>query len=122
MSSNFRAWHVMPDMQGPEGELHSHDYRIEVVVSRPELDEPGMVVDIDVLNDALKRTIARVEDQNLEVIQEGAQAVTVEIFARWAHRGLGARLPNHDATVSVRIWESPVAFGGYSGSLAVSSS
>ena len=28
----MRALHVMPDVEGPEGELHTHDYRIEVVV------------------------------------------------------------------------------------------
>ena len=29
-----RALHVMPGVEGPEGALHAHDYRIEVVVER----------------------------------------------------------------------------------------
>ena len=36
-----RPFHVMPGMEGPEGELHSHDYRIEVVVERATLDDRG---------------------------------------------------------------------------------
>ena len=40
-----RAFHVMPDMPPPEGERHSHDYRLTLVVSREELDDKGMVVE-----------------------------------------------------------------------------
>ena len=45
----MRALHVMPDVEGPEGELHTHDYRIEVVVECERLDDRGMVCDLDVL-------------------------------------------------------------------------
>jgi 6-pyruvoyl-tetrahydropterin synthase len=30
----FPAQHVMPGMEGPEGQLHEHDYRLEVLVER----------------------------------------------------------------------------------------
>ena len=48
-----RAFHVMPGMPLPEGERHSHDYRLDVVVRRDDLDERGMVVDLDLLDRAL---------------------------------------------------------------------
>ena len=115
-NESVTAWHVMPGMEGPEGELHSHDYRIDVVVARQELDEQGMVCDLDVLRAALGDATARVRDQNLEIIQpDGAEAVTVEIFARWLHDQLHAALrgSSDDATLSVRVWETPEAFGGY---------
>jgi 6-pyruvoyltetrahydropterin/6-carboxytetrahydropterin synthase len=81
-----RALHVMPGVEGPEGELHAHDYRIDVVVERNELDDRGMVCDLDVLNDALGAAADRVRDVDLEVIRPPeAEAVTVEVFARWAH-------------------------------------
>jgi hypothetical protein len=50
-----RAFHVMPGVPGPEGKLHAHDYRVEVVVERPKLDNRAMVCDLDVLNAALTR-------------------------------------------------------------------
>ena len=110
---SFEAWHVMPHMEGPEGELHPHDYRFDVVVSRAELDDRGMVCDLDVLDAALDKVVGVVDGQNLEVIQPpDAEAVTVEVLARWAHGELAAQLAI-DADVSVRAWESPVAFGGY---------
>jgi 6-pyruvoyltetrahydropterin/6-carboxytetrahydropterin synthase len=108
------AWHVMPGMEGPEGQLHSHDYRIDVVVTRHELDDQGMVCDLDVLRAALGRATGQVRDHNLEIIQpEDADAVTVEIFARWIHDQLRAALGGKPGTLQVRVWETPDAFGGY---------
>ena len=114
-----RAFHVMPGMPPPEGERHSHDYRLDVVVRRDDLDGRGMVVDLDLLDRALRDAAAQVEGADLERIQPaGAEAVTVEVFARWLHDRLAAALGAlPGATLAVRVWESPVAFGGYTSSL-----
>ena len=112
-----RAFHVMPGMPPPEGERHSHDYRLDVVVRRDDLDGRGMVVDLELLDRALQETAARVDGTDLETVVP-AEAVTVEVFARWVHEQLAAalgRLPG--ATLSVRVWESPVAFGGFTSAL-----
>jgi 6-pyruvoyltetrahydropterin/6-carboxytetrahydropterin synthase len=123
LRESFRAWHLMPDTEGPEGELHSHDYGLEVVITRSELDDKGMVCDLDVVDEALRATVGKVADKNLEVIQPpDAYAVTVEVLARWAHSDLAGELPNDPAqTLHVRVWESPVAFGGYSAPLSIPS-
>jgi 6-pyruvoyltetrahydropterin/6-carboxytetrahydropterin synthase len=110
-----RAYHVMPGMPPPEGERHSHDYRLEVVVRRDDLDERGMVVDLDLLDQALRGAAAQVDGVDLEAIQPAdAEAVTVEVFARWLHGELAGalgRLPG--GTLAVRVWENDTAFGGY---------
>ncbi len=111
-----RAFHVMPGMAGPEGQRHDHDYRIEVVARRRDLDERAMVCDLDLLEGALAELTARIKDRDLEdVIQPpGGQPVTVEVFARWAHDTLADVVRKAGAeTLAVRVWESPVAFGGY---------
>jgi 6-pyruvoyltetrahydropterin/6-carboxytetrahydropterin synthase len=107
--------HVMPGAPEPEGSLHAHDYRIEVVVERAQLDERAMVCDLDMLDAALHALADDVRDADLEHIRpDGAEAVTVEVFARWAHGRLAepVRLAGGEA-LTVRVWESPVAFGGY---------
>src|SRR6201987_4959979 len=89
LSRSVRAFHVMPGMPGPEGELHDHDYRIEIVVDRAQLDDQGMVCDLDVLEAALTELTSRVDGRNLEEIRPAeAKAVTVEVFARWVHYSL----------------------------------
>ena len=117
LSRNVRALHVMPGLPGPEGQLHDHDYRIEIVVSRDQLDDRAMVCDLDVLEEALTGLTKRIEGRNLEEIRPAdAEAVTVEVFARWVHDTLsGALATAGGATLAVRIWETPVAFGGYRG-------
>jgi 6-pyruvoyltetrahydropterin/6-carboxytetrahydropterin synthase len=114
-----RAFHVMPGLPPPEGERHSHDYRLDVVVRRDDLDERGMVVDLDLLEQALRDAASQVDGADLEQIRPAeAEAVTVEVFARWVHGELATalgRLPG--VTLSVRVWESEAAFGGYTAPL-----
>ena len=112
---HVRAFHVMPGMPPPEGERHSHDYRLEVVVRRDDLDERGMVLDLDLLDQALRGAAGQVDGVDLETIQPSdAEAVTVEVFARWLHDQLSGALGKPPGvTLAVRVWESPLAFGGY---------
>lgn len=122
LTKSFRAWHVMPGMEGPEGELHFHDYRLEAIVTRAELDERGMVCNLDALAAAVDETLATVDDKDLEAIRPpDADAVTVEVLARWAHGELARRLGESDGLLAIRIWESPSAFGGYAAGLSSSS-
>jgi 6-pyruvoyl-tetrahydropterin synthase len=116
LSREVRAFHVMPGMPGPEGERHHHDYRIEVVVERQELDERAMVCDLDLLEAALGDLTARIEDKDLEdaIQAPDAGGITVETFARWAHETLaGVVRQAGGETLALRVWESPAAFGGY---------
>ena len=114
-AAEVRAWHVMPGAPAPEGQLHTHDYRLELVVESAELRGQGWVCDLDVLNAALAEVVGRVADKDLDFIRpDGVEAVTVEVFARWVHDQLAA--PVRDAggeVLDVRVWESPTAFGGY---------
>jgi 6-pyruvoyltetrahydropterin/6-carboxytetrahydropterin synthase len=108
----LRAIHVMSDVDGPEGKPHAHDYRVEVRVSIPELDERGMALDLVELEAALDATLSTVRDADLEQIRPSRYpGVTVEIFARWVHDGVIERVGHRD--VAVRIWEHDGAFAGY---------
>jgi 6-pyruvoyltetrahydropterin/6-carboxytetrahydropterin synthase len=118
-SVTVRALHQMP-VEGPEGALHPHDYRIDVVVGRRELDEHGMVCDLDALRTALRAIVARIDGKDLEEIRPpAAEAVTVEVLARWAHDELAPALRQAGGdTLAVRVWESVSDFGGYAGPVA----
>jgi 6-pyruvoyltetrahydropterin/6-carboxytetrahydropterin synthase len=116
LTRGVRAFHVMPGMPGPEGKLHHHDYRIEVVVDRERLDERAMVCDLDVLGAALAELTGRIDGRNLEEIRPAeADAVTVEVFARWVHSTLAPAVTSNGGggMLAVRVWETENAFGGY---------
>src|SRR3954451_14222319 len=112
----FSAQHVMPGVEGPEGVLHSHDYRLEVLLEREALDPRGMVCDLDVLDSVLQKIDKAVRHRNLDEIRPAdAEAVTVEVFARWAHGEIAAGVSHTGVDeVSVRVYENRDAFGGYS--------
>ena len=115
-SVSLRAVHRVPWAEGPEAQPHAHDYRVEVVVERSALDERGIVIDLDVLNAALDDVTGRLQDRDLDatIAPQDAEAVTVEILARWLHGELAPMLRGGGAEVlSVRVWEAPDAFGGY---------
>jgi 6-pyruvoyltetrahydropterin/6-carboxytetrahydropterin synthase len=123
-SADLRALHRIPWLPPPEGDLHAHDYRVEVVVERATLDERGMVCDLDVVMAALQAAVAALEGKDLDstIRPPGVEAVTVEILARWFHERLAdaIRAAGGEA-LAVRVWESPTAFGGYLAQLPTSS-
>jgi 6-pyruvoyltetrahydropterin/6-carboxytetrahydropterin synthase len=123
MSAGLRALHRIPWLPPPEGDLHAHDYRVEVVVERENLDERGMVCDLDVVEAALGEAVTELDGKDLDSIRPPeAEAVTVEILARWFHARLGDAI--HAAggeELAVRVWESPTAFGGYRARVSTSS-
>jgi 6-pyruvoyltetrahydropterin/6-carboxytetrahydropterin synthase len=112
----FPAQHIMPGHPGPEGQLHEHDYRVEVLVEREKLDDLGMVCDLDLLDAVLGDIDSTLRGQNLEIIQPPeADAVTVEVFAKWVHDTVANGLRGGGADrLSVRVYENPFAFGGFS--------
>jgi 6-pyruvoyltetrahydropterin/6-carboxytetrahydropterin synthase len=118
-AATFTAFHRQP-VEGPEGQLHPHPYRMEVVVGRAELDTRGMVCDLDLLTAAVREAASKVDGQDLETVRPpDAEAVTVEVVARWAHGFMAeaVRLAGGE-TLSVRVYESPSEFGGYRGPVA----
>jgi 6-pyruvoyltetrahydropterin/6-carboxytetrahydropterin synthase len=114
-SADLRALHRIPWLPPPEGELHEHEYRVEVVIERATLDGRGMVADLDVVDAALREAVAAIQDKDLDLIRPPeAEAVTVEILAHWFHQRLADAIAAAGGeALAVRVWESPTAFGGY---------
>jgi 6-pyruvoyltetrahydropterin/6-carboxytetrahydropterin synthase len=76
---------TVPD-PGPEGDLHSHHFRVEVELAGGTLNEYDYLVDIDEVNDALDAVERRYADETLNSLPkfEGYNP-SVERFARVVH-------------------------------------
>jgi 6-pyruvoyltetrahydropterin/6-carboxytetrahydropterin synthase len=82
-SYTFEAAHRLPWHPGRCRDLHGHSYRLEVTLAGP-LDEHGVVVDFDEVNDVVER----------------------EVLARFDHRDLNQILDNPTAElIAHRVWE-----------------
>lgn len=114
--ARFDAEHVMHGMEGPEGVLHSHDYRIEVTASRAVLDDLGMVVDLDILQAAVDDIVTRVKGKNLDeiIVPRDSESVTVEALSLWIHGEIAGAISGSGVEhLHIRTWETDEAFGGY---------
>ena len=114
-SQPLRALHRLPWGTEAERQPHEHEYRIEVVVESAELDERGVVCDLDILREALGGVLGRLEGRDLDEIRpEDADGVTVELLARWLHAELREAVRRAGGeSLAIRVWEAPDAFGGY---------
>ena len=67
------------------------------------------------LDAELAGIVDTVADEDLEKIRpDHAEAVTVEVFARWVHDTLAGPIGKAGGEhLTVRVWESEVAYGGY---------
>ena len=117
---DFVAQHFLtvPD-PGPEGDVHSHHYTVEVRFAGPEIGEYGYLVDIDEVNGILDRLEERYRDAVLNDLPEfEGYNPSVERFARLFGDRVAATLDDSTPTrLAVRIWEDEDAWASHERSL-----
>lgn len=120
VSREFIAQHFLtvPD-PGPEGEIHSHRYTVEVRLAAPELNEYGYVVDIDAVDAALDDLESRYRDALLNDLPEfEGLNPSVEHFARLFGDRFASAVPMAEvAELAVRIHEDDDAWASHERSL-----
>lgn len=116
VSTEFVAQHFLtvPD-PGPEGEVHSHHYGLDVECEGPELNEYGYLLDIDELTAAVEAVEGRYRDELLNDLGEfEGLNPSVEHFARIVADRLAGDLPMPEVeTVRVTLHEDDVARASY---------
>ncbi len=99
---------------GPENQLHSHHYRLEVQLENQVLDNHGFLVDIVALEAHLDELVAYYRDQTLNELPEFAGLnPSIEHFARLFCQELISRLKEPLSAVRVKIWENDIAWAAY---------
>ena len=113
VNSEFTAKHYLVGSEfGPEGELHAHDYRVEVVLEGDELDEDGFLVDIVRVKAELARVVDHYADALLNDLPElegknpGCEEFS-RVFAESLREGLDTRRLSN---LTVKIWENTKAW------------
>jgi 6-pyruvoyl-tetrahydropterin synthase len=116
--------HSLPgEVFGPAQRLHGATYTVGAEVSREELHDTGIVVDVALLRRELRAVLDEIDYQNLDVHRAfQSKRSTPELIARHVHRELGKRLPtNTGATLTVTLDESPMTWARYSAPLRAGS-
>jgi 6-pyruvoyltetrahydropterin/6-carboxytetrahydropterin synthase len=113
---SFVAQHYLtvPD-PGPEGELHSHAFEVEVRLSGAELGAHGYLVDIDDVKAAVDACLDYVRDATLNDLPEfEGENPSVERFAHVFCRCVLDECDTGTADrVEVTLWEDDDAWASY---------
>lgn len=105
---------------GAENQLHSHHYRVDLVLSGSELDEHGYLVDIVAVDEIVDRFVGSVRDSILNDLPAfSGLNPSIEHFARIAWEAIVPSLPPSSVKiVTVRIHENEIASVAYTAPVA----
>ncbi len=120
VSRDFIAQHYLIGGDwGAENEPHSHHYRIDLILSGPDLDRNGYLVDIVAVEARIEKFVDRFRDAMLNDLPEFVGLnPSIEHFARIAWESLTpALLPSSVREAAVRMHENEIASVTYSAPL-----
>ena len=115
------------DVFGPAQRLHGATYVVDVEFRRPELDANGIVVDIGLATEALRKILSQLNYRNLdEVSAFSGRNTTTEVLARWVFDAMASAIRSGDlgadaraiAALRVTLHESHVASASFDAPLA----
>ncbi|MBC8332622.1 MAG: 6-carboxytetrahydropterin synthase [Anaerolineae bacterium] len=100
---------------GPENDLHSHHYFIEVQLHGNTLDRHGYLVDIVDIEANLDALIAAYRDQTLNEMPAFAGLnPSIEHFSRILCESLAGRIQASTLNaITIQLWENEIAWASY---------
>lgn len=104
---------------GPENQLHSHHYVLELQLEGPTLDHHGYLVDIVDIEANLETLVAQYRDRTLNdlpAFNPGGVPInpSIEHFSRILCRALAERITAETlGAVTVKLWENEIAWASY---------
>jgi 6-pyruvoyltetrahydropterin/6-carboxytetrahydropterin synthase len=107
--TTFCATHRLTEAGRPIEPLHGHDWRVEVVAAGERLDRVGVVIDFEVLKEALRGITAQFHYKDMnEHAAFRDQSPSAEAVARYVFGELKRAMGAQGALLRrVRIWEAP---------------
>jgi 6-pyruvoyl-tetrahydropterin synthase len=92
---------------GPAQRLHGATYVVDVEFRRADLDEHGIVIDIGLATEALRRTLAELNYRNLDEERAfGGRNTTTEVLARTVFDRLAAAIGRGELGASAKAIDS----------------
>ncbi len=116
VSCDFIASHYLIGGDwGPENNLHSHHYKVEVQLEGKMLDEHGYLVDIVDIEANLDALVVNYRYKTLNDLPEFKDLnPSIEHFARIFCQTFIQRITTNNLhAIQVKIWENDIAWTGY---------
>jgi len=114
---NFEAAHYINNYPGKCSRLHGHNWKVEVNIYGPNLDELGMLIDFRDLKAAVNKIMIKLDHYCLNEIEPFCKInPTAENIAKYIYEQLGEmqEFRQNVKLRSVRVWESLNSAAAYS--------
>jgi len=111
VETHFDAAHKLMDYEGKCAQLHGHTWKVEVFVIGEKLNDIGILVDFNILEERIKKIIGRLDHKLLNEIQEIGNP-TCENISKYIFRTL-KDLPKQTSVERVRVWEGEKSWCEY---------
>jgi len=100
---------------GPENELHSHHYQIELQLHGEILDQHGYLVDIVAIEQVLEALIGHYRERTLNELPEfEGLNPSLERFSRILCQTLAAHTQTDTVSaLTVKLWENEIAWASH---------
>lgn len=100
---------------GPENDLHSHHYKVEVLLEGAELDQHGYLLDIVDLEEKLESLVSSYRDKTLNELPEfEGLNPSIEHFSRIIAEKLKSTIKVGNLSwITVKLWENEIAWSSY---------
>lgn len=100
---------------GPENDLHSHHYMLEVQLRGAQLDKHGYLVDIVDIESHLENLIDFYQDKVLNDLPEfSGMNPSIENFARIFCRRMAAEIKASNLnSITIKLWENDIAWASF---------
>ena len=110
----FAAAHALRNYHGKCENVHGHNYRVQVCVQGPELDENGLLYDFAELKKRLRSTSAALDHQFLNELQPFDQInPSAENIARYICDEVRRDLAGANEIAFVKVWETDTSCATY---------
>ena len=111
----FSAAHSLRGYQGKCEKVHGHNYKVEVELKAPRLDQTGMVTDFELLRQAVDKVFTRLDHQNLNEVTPFTKInPTAEYLTKFIYEEMVLIFNSTRVKVSlVAVWENDGAKAAY---------
>ena len=111
IETGFSGAHMLRGYAGKCGNLHGHNWKVEVTVASDRLDDVGMALDFATLKAETRAVLSQVDHTYLnEVFPFTELNPTAENIAKWVWEMLSKRVETEVLIISrVTVWESEKA-------------
>ena len=104
VEDHFSSAHNLRGYKGKCEELHGHNWKVEIVVRRKDLDKIGMVLDFKFLKMQLKKALDKLDHKHLNRLPYFKKVnPTSEQIAKYLFDTLSRKISELS---SVTVWES----------------